>query len=319
MGWMAPFEWTSQKLYSGAGYVASWVGAEDTAEFLWSAGNPAYVEKSYRTKTYDDATKTMASQEERDHQKKEANRYTKAAVEEIAPAVETTLVTTGQVGATVGTAYLSRSPLWSLGAFQATENVFDAYLEANGEKAPVRSLRRVYSPLAETGLPGLLDFGGDSHYRNGGTIDEHPKHLEGRKTHEGKASPPSPNTDNNKSSGFLAMLETKTGLKFGAGSIIGIILGALAMFINPIVGGVILAGGLLFGQKAMDSFASSGKENPETKPNISEKPKENPKKAEDKKEDKKPVRHSLDEYANLVPPYTPPVSAPNMEMAKAKE
>jgi len=172
MGWMAPFEWASGKLLYGAGVVAGWTGSEDYSEFLKAAGTirdeKPYIEKAWR------AMPSNLTEDQRREFIAEQGRYGKRVVDEIAPDVESSLVTAAQ-----GVAILT--PAGPLGAV-AVEQLTDQMLIANGD-APTRSLMKRYSPLqGDYGDAGnfavdLIGVRGDKHYADGGKADDHPLRL----------------------------------------------------------------------------------------------------------------------------------------------
>jgi len=263
MGWMAPFEWASGKLLTGAGYVAS-PFSRDTAEFLWTAGNPSYTPPVYRQA----AASTVEGRKE---QAAESNRYTKRVTEEIAPAVETTVVTaiqglTAAEGVLIGSKVPVIGKMWGgLAGIEAGEQLVDAYL-GEGE-APARSLTRVYSPITEkTDLGLVANIGvamvgarGDSHYNNGGLPDAHPLSKYNPANHP---APPPPEKSflasiQDTAKGFLDVATKTTGLSFGMWSMIAAAAGtALAVFGAPVLGIGLLVGGGLFGQKLADMAAA---------------------------------------------------------------
>lgn len=248
-------------MYTGAGYAASGlhdisggrVGSKDYAEFLWAAGNPHYVEKSFSEPAGD-------TQEKRATQSAEANRYTKRAVNEIAPKVETSAVTLAQGVATVTSAGL-------LGA-TTVERVTDQLLMAQGE-APTRSLIKMYSPIGEKsdfGTAGnfvvdtVLGVRSDDHYKydtKGGLPDAHPASQYNPANHPAPPPPPPPSTWENIAStakGFFGSMTEKMGLGMsGMLAAIGGLVGVALLFFNPIVGISVLLASLAshvaFGQQ----------------------------------------------------------------------
>jgi len=259
MGWMAPFEWASGKLLTGAGYVAS-PFSRDTAEFLWTAGNPNYTPPVF-------LQAAAPTAEGRKEQAAESNRYTKRVTEEIAPAVETTVVTAIQgLSAAEGMLVGSKIPVigkvgGAVLGFEAGQDLVDAYL-GEGE-APARSLVRIYSPVNEKTKLGMVEnfvvdavgARGDSHYNNGGLPDAHPLSKYNPANHP---APPPPEKSffasiQDTAKGFLDVASKSTGLSFGMWSMIAAAAGtALAVFGAPVLGIGLLVGGGLFGQKLAD-------------------------------------------------------------------
>ncbi len=246
MGWTAPFEWGSRKLYSGAGHIASWVGASDTAEFLWSTGNPHYVEKAFRQPN---ATTTEGRAEE----SAEAHRYTKNVVNHIAPNTEIAVNTAREaLEYTGGT--LALSPLGAIVPPLLIEAGFEQHLASAGEAPPMR----IYDQI-----PGVNKLIGDEHYSKGGTPDTHPASKYNPANHPAPDAPTPTESFASTTIKFFKDVSQKMGMSFGAGSLIGLAVGAVIALAVASMGGSLLLGagavalGLMYGQRAMDSFQST--------------------------------------------------------------
>lgn len=231
MAWYNPLDWPSA-ITGGAYTVASYVAypvSKDYSEFLASAGDPKYIPKALRGA----AASTV---EERAAQSAEGNRYTNRAVKEMAPAVETTVVTAAQVASHFTPA--------GIGGGVAAEMITDALLEARGE-APTRSLIKLNSPISQDADLGMVGnflaagFRGDKHYQSGLLPDQHPQRLHAQANQQSQNMPN--NTSNGgqgqaPSGGFMAGIQKgMRSLSEGSGGFLGI-----ASIIGLIVGIVLL-------------------------------------------------------------------------------